>query len=87
MVSEAIATFLPTEAQHSPKVLRHLGDSIRGQLMQLDPILKQDLGENQMRQHWQPRSKTLLEDNNLIIIWLWDNLIPRLMCGIFSKIS
>jgi hypothetical protein len=34
-LSEAVAASFPTKAQHHPKILRHLSNSIRGQLMQL----------------------------------------------------
>jgi hypothetical protein len=34
-LSKAIATRFSTDFQHYPKILRHLSNSVRGQLMQL----------------------------------------------------
>jgi hypothetical protein len=49
--SEAIAARFPAEAQHRPKILRHLSNSAQGQLMQLHPEFEQNLGESGMMQH------------------------------------
>jgi hypothetical protein len=35
VLSKAVAARLPTEAQYNPEMLRQLGNSVQGQLMQL----------------------------------------------------
>jgi hypothetical protein len=67
MLCKSIAAGFPTEAHHSPKILRQLGNGVHGQLMQLQPIFKQDLGESWMRWHLRPRGENLLKNNGLII--------------------
>jgi hypothetical protein len=86
-LGEAVTTWLPAKAQHSPNVLRQLGNGIRGQLMQLHPVLEQNLGENWVWRHSWRCHKKLLEDNGLVIVWLRDSLLPWLTRQTFDKIS
>jgi hypothetical protein len=86
VLSKAISTRLLTEAQHSPKILRQLDNSIRGQLMQLHPKLQQNFCESRMRWHVKPHREKFLKDNNLIVVQLWDSFLPWLMSGTFSEI-
>jgi hypothetical protein len=85
--SESIIAGLPVEAHHSPKILRQLGDSIRVQLMQLHPTLKQDLGESRMRWHSKPRGKKFLKNNGFIVGRLWNSLLSWFMHRTLDKIA
>jgi uncharacterized integral membrane protein len=69
MACQTVATGLPAKAHHSPKILRQLGDAVRGQLMQLHLIFKQDLGESRMRWHSKLHGEKLLK-NYLVTGWL-----------------
>jgi hypothetical protein len=67
---KAIVARFPVEAQHCPKVLRYLNNSIQGQLMQLHPEFVQNICESRMRQHPQSRRKDLFEDNSVVGVQL-----------------
>jgi hypothetical protein len=55
------------EAHHRPKVLRQLGNSIRGQLVELHPKFDQNIIKDKLRRHTEPSCEKLFKHNGFIL--------------------
>jgi hypothetical protein len=64
---KAVTAWHSAEAHYRPKVLRQLGKSIRGQLVELHPKLDQTVSKDRLRRHLEPTYEKHFKHNNFIL--------------------